>query len=148
MTIEGSDHKRMITSTFAVTLTGNFLPMQLIYGGKINQSISRYNFPENFCLSANPKHFLNTEESLKYLDAVIIPYVVKERSKSKLLNDQKALMIMDVFTGQLTPQVIQHYAESNTLIVNVPRNMTKYYQLPDLTVNGYSKRFLKNKFNE
>ena len=138
----------MITGTFAVTLSGNFLPMQLIYGGKINQSIPRYNFPENFCLSANPKHFLNTEESLKYLDAVIIPYVVKERSKSKLLNDQKALMIMDVFTGQLTPQVIQHYAESNTLIVNVPRNMTKYYQLPDLTVNGYSKRFLKNKFNE
>ena len=55
---------------------------------------------------------------------------------------------MDVFTGQMTPQVIQHYAESNILIVNVPRNMTKYYQPLDLTVNGYSKRFLKNKFNE
>ena len=26
--------------------------------------------------------------------------------------------------------------------------MTKYYQPLDLTVNGYSKRFLKNKFNE
>ena len=44
--------------------------------------------------------------------------------------------------------MIQHYAESNILIVNVPRNMTKYYQPLDLTVNGYSKRFLKNKFNE
>ena len=57
-------------------------------------------------------------------------------------------MIVDVFTGQMKPQVVQHYAESNILIVNVPRNMTKYYQPLDLTVNGYSKRFLKNKFNE
>ena len=83
--------------------------MQLIYGGKTNQSIPRYNFPENFCLSANPKHFSNTEESLKYLDEVIISYVVKERPESKLLNDQKALMLMDVFTGQMIPQVIHHY---------------------------------------
>ena len=57
-------------------------------------------------------------------------------------------MIVDVFTGQMTPQVVQHYAESNILIVTVPRNMTKYYHPLDLTVNGYSKRFLKNKFNE
>ena len=42
VTIEGSDDKRMITGTFAVTLSGNFLSMQLIYGGKTNQSISRY----------------------------------------------------------------------------------------------------------
>ena len=81
VTIEGSDDKRMITGTFSVTLSGIFLPMQLIYGGKTNQSIPRYNFPYN-CLSANPKHFSNTEESLKYLDEVIIPYVVKERSES------------------------------------------------------------------
>ena len=40
------------------------------------------------------------------------------------------------------------YTGSNILIVNVPRNMTKYYQPLDLTVNGYSKRFLKNKLNE
>ena len=116
----------MITGTFAVTLSGKFLPIQLIYGGKINQSIPRYNFPENFCLSANPKNFSNTEESLKYLDEVIMPYVVKERSESKLLNDQKALMVMDIFTGQMTPQKIQHYPQSDILIVNVPRNMTKY----------------------
>ena len=102
----------------------------------------------NTILLANPKQFSNTEESLKYLDEVVIPYVVKERSESKLLNDQKALMTMDVFTGQMTPQVIQHYAESNILIVNVQRNITIYYHPLNVTVNGYSKRFVKNKFNE
>ena len=88
LTTEGSDGKRMmITGTFTVTLSGNFLSIQLIYGGKTNQSIPRYNFPEDFCLSANPKHFSNTEESLKYLDEVIILCFVKE---IRLLNDQKS----------------------------------------------------------
>ena len=32
--IAGSPDKRMITATFSITLTGDFLPIQLIYGGK------------------------------------------------------------------------------------------------------------------
>ena len=42
VTIEGSDDKRMITVTFAVTLNGNFLPIQLIYSVKTNQSIIQH----------------------------------------------------------------------------------------------------------
>ena len=34
VTIAGSSDKRTITATFAVSLSGNFLPPQLIYGGK------------------------------------------------------------------------------------------------------------------
>ena len=143
VTNEGSDDKRMITGTFAITLSGNFLPIQLIYGGKTNQSIPRVAFPSEFCLSANPKHFSNTEESLKFLDKVIIPYVVNERKKLDLPENQKALMVMDVFTGQTTDAVVKQYQDNNILIVNVPANMTKYYQPLDLTVNGYCKRLLK-----
>ena len=55
---------------------------------------------------------------------------------------------MDVFTGQVTAEVLNAYEEANILIINVPANMTKYYQLLDLTVNGYAKRFLKSKFTE
>ena len=56
-------------------------------------------------------------------------------------------MVMDVFTGQKTPEVVTNYQENNIVIVNVPANMTKLYQPLDLTVNGFSKRFLKDKFN-
>eukprot|EP00794_Sanderia_malayensis_P013334 gene13334-14712_t len=55
---------------------------------------------------------------------------------------------MDVFTGQMTSEVLALFMEHNICIVNVPPNMTKYYQPLDLTVNGYAKRFTKNKFNE
>ena len=148
VTIEGSSDKRSITGTFAISLHGDFLPMQLIYGGKTSQSLPRYRFPKGFCLSFNPKHFSNTNESIKFLKEIITPYVVKQRELLKCQVDQKALVIMDVFTGQMTAEVLNAYEEANILIINVPANMTKYYQPLDLTVNGYAKRFLKSKFTE
>ena len=122
--------------------------MQLIYGGKTSQSLPRYRFPKGFCLSFNPRHFSNTNKSIKFLKEIITPYVVKQRELLKCQVDQKALVIMDVFTGQMTAVVLNAYEEANILIINVPANMTKYYQPLDLTVNGYAKRFLKSKFTE
>lgn len=148
VTVEGSADKRMITGTFAITLHRDFLPIQLIYGGKTNQSLPRFKFPKDFSLSVNPKHFSNTAESLKFLKEIIIPYAEKTRKSLKCPADQKVLVIMDVFTGQMTTEVINAYDKANILIVNVPANMTKYYQPLDLTVNGYAKGFLKKRFTE
>ena len=144
VTIEGSADKRSITGTFAISLHGEFLPMQLIYGGKTSQSLPRFEFPGSFLLSANPKHFSNTDESLKCLKEIIKPYVKKQRELLKCSVDQKALVIMDVFTGQMTTAVLDAFKEADICIVN----MTKYYQPLDLTVNGYAKRYLKRKFIE
>jgi len=40
VTIVGSSDKRSITATFSITLSGIFLPMQLIYGGKTQKSFA------------------------------------------------------------------------------------------------------------
>ena len=44
VSIAGSTYKRNITATFIITLSGNFLPMQLIYAGKTTQSLPRFKF--------------------------------------------------------------------------------------------------------
>ena len=67
--------------------------MQLIYGGKTNQSL-----PESFSLSVNPKHYSNTLESIKIIDEVIIPYVSAQREILSSPN-QAALLIFNVFRG-------------------------------------------------
>ena len=77
--ITGGAFKESITATFGITYSGKFLPMQLIYKGKTQRSFPRVNFSSSFSLSANSKHFSNTQESLKLLDEIIIPYVEKER---------------------------------------------------------------------
>ena len=51
--IAGSPDKRMITATFSITLTGEFLPIQLIYGGKTKKSIPADSFPSDFVISVN-----------------------------------------------------------------------------------------------
>ena len=96
--IADSSDKRCITGTFLITLEGEFLPLQLTYGGKTKQSFSRYKFPELFSLSVNPKHFSNTKESIKIIEEIVLPYVKKEREKLDD-PDQAALLILDVFRG-------------------------------------------------
>ena len=143
--IAGSGDKRCITGTFVITLDGKFLPIQLIYGGKTKQSLPRYKFPESFSLSVNEKHFSNTAESIKIIEEIIVPYVEKER---EILGnkDQPALLILDIFRGQMTSSVTDLLKENNIFFVKVPGNMTQLFQPLDLTVNGYCKSYFKRKF--
>ena len=77
VTIVGAADKRTITGTFSITLSGEFLPSQLIYGGKTKQSLPRY-------------------RSATHSKRARIP---------GLGSEQRALVIMDVFTGQMTSEV-------------------------------------------
>ena len=131
--IVGSGDKRSITATCVVSLSGSFLPMQLIYDGKTERSIPRVDFPSSFSLSANPEHFSNTEESIKVINEVIVPYVTSKRKELKLPSNSPALLILDVFRGQMTQQVTSLLAEKNILFV---KNLTHIFQPLDLSVNG------------
>ena len=124
----------------------SFLGLQLIYGGKTNQSLPRYQFPKDFSLSVNPKHYSNEKESLKLVDKIVLPYVTEEWQRLVKLN-QKVLVIFDVLKGQITDKVLSRYKDSNIEVVFVPVNMTSLLQPLDLTVNGYAKKYCKSKFN-
>ena len=91
----------MITATFSITLTGEFLPIQLIYGGKTNKSILAVSFLSGSVISANEKHYSNEREALNMLENVLIPYVEKQRVSLNLDFDHPALLIMDAFKGQM-----------------------------------------------
>ena len=93
-------------------------------------------------MSANPKHYSNTAESIKLIEEIIVPYVEKERAPLKLSDKEPALLIMDVFRGQMTEDVLNVLKENNILLVRVPANMTHLFQPLDLTVNGTSKAFM------
>lgn len=146
--IKGSNDKRMITLTFTITLDGKFLPPQIIYGGKTLQSLPRVKFPPTFSLSANPKHYSNEQESIKLLNEIIVPYIKKERGTLGLKKDQPALLIMDVFKGQMTDPVLKVLADNHILLQSVPANFTYLFQPLDVQggPNGYVKRIMKKKF--
>ena len=73
--ISGTSNKKVITGTFVITLDGHCPPFQLSYGGKTTRSLPKFKFPKELSLSGNEKHFCNTQESLKILREIVIPYL-------------------------------------------------------------------------
>ena len=135
VSISGSSDKRAVTATFGITLNNSFLPMQLISGGKTIQSLPKFKFPSSFSLSVNPTHFSHTKESISLIEDVIIPYVVSQLKSLGVGEDQYALLILDVLSGQMTELVNKKLKENHILFVRVPANMTKLFQPLDLTFN-------------
>jgi hypothetical protein len=107
-------------------------------------------FPSSFSLSANPKHYSNEEESIRVLDDIIIPYVKAERETLALAADHPALLIMDVFKGQMTARVLKVLSDNYIMLQTVPANLTYLFQPLDVQggPNGYVKRLMKKKFTD
>ena len=63
-----------------------------------------------------------------------------------MLDGQTALLIFDVFKGQITYKVTKFIEENNFVFVQVPNNVTDQFQPLDLNVNDHTKEFLKGKF--
>ena len=141
--ITGSGDEHPITATFIIDLVGNFLLMQLIYGGKTDRSLPKVDFPKSFPLSANPKHYINEKETKKIINEIILPSVKSVREELKLLSSFLALLVMDVFRGQMTKAVHNLH---NIFISLVPNNMTHISQPLQLTVISWAKNFMKEKY--
>ena len=69
--IKSIDDKRQITATFTVSMTGKFLPIQLIYERKMPRYLSSFDFPADFNVSFFDNHWSNTEKSIEYFENVI-----------------------------------------------------------------------------
>ena len=121
--------------------------MQVIYKGKTKASQPRsFKFPKGFCISQNPKHWSNEEETLTLIDEIINPYVVSMRKELNLPDMQRALIIWDVFKGQMTNTVRKKLESLSIELVPVPANMTHFFQPLDLTVNRAAKNLTRTKF--
>lgn len=82
-------------------------------------------FPNGF---QNSQYWSNEKETLKLIDEVINPYVIKKRKDLGLALTQKALVIWDVFKGQMSDTVKNKLESLEILLVPVPVNMAHFFQ--------------------
>ena len=75
----------------------------------------------------------------------IIHHIEKVRKQLSLKEDQKALLIYDVFKGQTTGEVSE-LLEKNNISKKVPANKADLLQPLDLSFNKSSKCFLSGKY--
>ena len=78
---------------------------------------------------------------LKLIDEIITPYVEKEQKMLDLGQKQHSLLIINVFSGQMTDPVIEKL-KGNII------KLARVHQLLDLIVNDSAKAFLRKKFTE
>ena len=73
--IKDVDNKREITATFTVSVTGAFLPIQLIYQGATESCLPTYKFPKKFNVTYTKNHWSNLEKCVDLFEQIILPYV-------------------------------------------------------------------------
>ena len=143
----GKGKKKQITGTFAISMSGSFLPMQVMYEGKTQRCLPQgIEFPEGFDVTFTPNQWSNEEKALEYVQKLIFPYIKRRKEEVKLEDNHKALLLFDVFNGQKTQAVIDLIDEYTCLPVFVPPNVTHIFQPLDLALNAKAKRFLNEKF--
>lgn len=145
--VKGVDDKRQITATFGASAEGNFLPMQVIYGGKTKRCLPTFEFPDSFSVSFTENHWSNTAKSVEFFMEIVFPYLENVKKENSLPQEQFSLVIMDTFKGQ-DNDVLKKLCEENYCeIVIVPHNLTSKFQPLDLTVNKPAKAFISAKYN-
>lgn len=138
----GVDDKRQITAVFCGTLTGDFLPVQLIYKGKTPRCHPKFKFPPGWHITHSPNHWSTEETMVQYLEHIILPYVARMRESE----EEPALVIMDNFKGQITAKINSILEDNNIHVCLLPPNTTDLLQPMDISVNKPAKEFLRNEF--
>ena len=86
------DDKRQITAVFGCSLSGNFLPVQLIYAGTTERCLPKnVPFPTDWHITCTANHWSNEETMEAYVQNIIVPYVIKKREQLGLQANHCAL---------------------------------------------------------
>ena len=73
--VKGKGKGKQITETFAVSATGRFLPMQLIYTGKTKRCHPQgIEFPFGFDDTHSLNYWSNDELAMQHIREIILPY--------------------------------------------------------------------------
>ena len=65
--IAGLGDKRQITALLCGTLTGDFLPVQMIYKGKTGRCYPKFSFAEGWNITHSPKHWSTMYQKFSFL---------------------------------------------------------------------------------
>ena len=144
--IANSDDKRQITAVLAASMTGEYLPPQLIYQGKTNRCHPQVPIPEGWDIWHSDNHWSNEETMKRYIEKIVIPFITQKREALELSNSHPALVLFDAFRGQTTSDIKQLLDENNIISVLIPPNCTDKLQPMDIAINKPMKDELKTRF--
>ena len=137
--VAAADDKRQITAVFACSLSGSFLPLQLIFKGTTQRCLpNTVKFPDGWHLTFSENHWSTETTMIDYVNHIILPFVSAKRKELHLSPTHPTLVIFDYFKGQCQPSVTKLLEENYIYYVLVPANCTDRLQPLDFVRINYS----------
>ena len=106
----GITDKRQITAVFVGSLSGDFLPVQLVYQGKTTKCLPSINFPEKWHVTATSNHWCNESTTIDYIEKNYYFYLQGKRRELGLPTTHPALAMY--LKGQTT-EVLELLEQNN-----------------------------------
>jgi hypothetical protein len=104
--VAGLGDKRQLTAVFAASLSGDFLPLQVIYSGKTPRCLPSTKFPDDWNIAFTENHWANEMTTELHIKKVLVSYIEARRKKLSLPASHGALVFFDRFKGQCTPNIL------------------------------------------
>ena len=118
--IASSDDKRQITVVLAITMTGEYLPPQLIYQGKTLCCHPKVSFPKEWDVWHSDNCWANEETMKQYVQEIVAPFISQKREALK----HPAVAIFDCFKRHTNPGILALLEGHNIIPIHVPANCT------------------------
>ena len=140
VSLAGKGYSKQITGTFSCTKCRIFLPIQLIYQSKTNGCHpTGIEFPEGFNITHTKNHWSNEDKVIEHLKSIIFAFAKSKRAEFNLEEEQKYMLIFEVFKAQCTQRVFDLINENHCVTVLVQANLTHLFLPLDLAINGVAK---------
>ena len=144
--IKHSDDKRQVTAVLSITMSGEYLPAQVIYKGKTDCCHPKGDISSGWDIWHSVNHWSNEETMLRYVEKIIVPFLNNKRASLHLNKKHPALCIFDHFRGQMTTEFRNMLSKHNIVYVTVLANCTDKLQPLDVAVNKPIKDEIRSRF--
>jgi hypothetical protein len=153
--VAGHDDKRQITCVVSSALSGELLPLQLVFTGKTDAShppapANHLATQQGMHLTHTHNHWSNLDSTKDWIRHIVEPWRLRKVVEHKLAADAHVLLILDVWHVHISPtfrswleQQFPHYH-----LRFVPPNCTSELQVADVALNHPLKHAVKKRFNE
>jgi hypothetical protein len=143
--VAGLEEKRQITAVVASTLSGELLPMQLIFKGqdrnknqrkavpKLDSETSRFVKKEGWRMAQTPNHWSNFDSMLDYIHEIIAPFFSR-RGEELGVKEPHCVLLIDCWSVHKSADFLQWLGRAYPRFhpVFVPANCTSKGQPADI----------------
>lgn len=150
--VVGAEDKRQLTACVAASLSGDLLPLQLIFEGKTERSLpaaTAASLAARVDITHSSNHWSSQQTMQRYVTHVIMPHVGRMIELHELATDAHVVLLLDAWAVHKSAEFRTWIAAEHPRIhlVYVPANCTSKLQLADVALQRPFKNGVTQLFN-